>query len=41
MIMMMMTFQSDAALVSDKHVSAFGFQSVSSGSGALVWFSRN
>ena len=41
------TFQSDAvsahwrpSLVSDKHVPACRFQSVSPGSGALVWFSR-
>ena len=37
------TFQSDAAsgpsLVSDKHVPACRFQSVSPGAGALVWFS--
>ena len=40
------TFQSDAnsadgrtSLVSDKHVLAFRFQSVSLGAGALVWFS--
>jgi len=39
-------FQSDAisarghtSLVSDKHVSAFRFQSVSPGDDALVWFS--
>jgi len=39
-------FQSDAisayghtSLVSDKHVPAFWFQSVSPGAGALVWFS--
>ena len=40
------TFQSDAisahghtSLVSDKHIPAFRFQSVSPGAGALVWFS--
>jgi len=39
-------FQSDAisdngrtSLVSDKHVPAFRFQSVSPGAGVLVWFS--
>ena len=43
---LMTIFQSDAvsahghtSLVSDKHVPAFWFQSVSAGAGALVWFS--
>ena len=31
----------DTSLVSDKHVPACRFQSVTSGSGALVWFSRS
>jgi len=45
-LLLLTTFQSDAAsahwrpsLVSDKHIPACRFQSVSPGSGVLVWFS--